>query len=368
MKISLLASVLVLASHFAAAAWAKDFGLEGSSMAINGDGRGGGDLVYCRPQPELSRFAGFYTLDYLLTREDDFNENESEFFRFSNRMRAADSILKEIQARIEAMSPQAGRSFTSFMALVENRDWSVPVEEDQFVRVWEPKSKLLDYKDEDFIRDLPENCNRTDGKLDIFQVVLREDINSNIIYHYNRGLFNQLKASPLQLSYLLVHEWLRDYTVSTASIRRVVQYLHSEEFFSHAPYEAYSTIRRMGVYFDRDASKEPVVQLMGYDTGFGCSGNCGFLDVSIKVKNIQYHKKVSIFYSENGSTQWSELPLQYARPLSHGYEEWVIQQNFSKSGNTIEFAIKYEVGGQIYWDNNRGKNYRGIFRFHTEKP
>lgn len=335
-------------------------------MAINGDGRGGGDLVYCRPQSEVSRFSGLYTLDYLLSREDDFNENENEFFRFSNHAKGTDNILQNVLTKLELVSPQAAKSFNSFISLVENRDWSIDIQDDQFVRVWEPKSRLLDYKDEDFIRDLPSNCYRDDGKLDVSQVVLREDINSNIIYHYNRNLFNQLKASPLQMSYLLVHEWLRDYTVSTSSIRRVVQYLHSQEFFDHPAYEAHSAIRRMGIYFDRDASKEPVVQLMSFDTGFGCNGNCGFFDVSVKVKNVQYHKNVTIYYSENGGP-WNEMNAVYARPLSHGYEEWIIQQNFSKSGHSLEFAVKYEVGGQIYWDNNRGKNYRGVFRFYTEK-
>lgn len=362
--LTLISSLLALSSvSFAAMNLG---GVEGSSMAINGDGRGGGDLVYCRPQMDVSRFSGLYTLDYLLTREDDFNENNNEYFRFSNNLRgSAVDIVNNIVTKLEEASPLAARSLRSFIQMVENRDWSIAVDNDQVVRVWEPKARLLDYKDEDFVSDLPTNCYKDNGKLDISQVVLREDINSNILYHYNRNLFNQLKGSPLQMSYLLVHEWLRDYTVHAASIRRVTQYLHSQEFFDHQGYESYSAIRRMGIYFDRDVSKEPVVQLMSFDTGVGCNGNCGFLDVSIKVKNIQYHKNVSVYYSENGGP-WNEIPATYARPLSQGYEEWAIQRNFSKSGHSLEFAVKYEVAGQIFWDNNRGNNYRGVFRYISE--
>lgn len=339
---------------------------QGEGVVINGDGRGGGDVVYCYPDSEKSRYAGLYSLDYLLTRTSDFNENDDEFYKFSNDSKAAMDIAMSIASKLEEISPRASNSLFSFLALVENVDWSDRAPDGELFRVWIPTPRLRDYKDEDFINDLPKNCYGDNGKMNIKQLILREDVNSNILYHYNKKLFTELKGSPLQMSYLLIHEWLRDYTVHAAVIRRVTNYLHSEEFFNAPGYESLTAIKRMGIYFDQDLSAVPVVQLMDFDTGVGCNGDCGYLDVRIKVRNVDYHKYVAIYYSQNGGP-WNELPAHYVRQLSHGYEEWAVETNFGKSGHSIQFAVKYAVGGQIYWDNNHYKNYRGVFRY-PDKP
>lgn len=335
-----------------------------AGMMINGDGRGGGDVVQCYDNQDISRYSGLYSLDYLLTRENDFNENSSEHFRFANYRSGVD-IAFEIATKLEEVSPRASKSLLSFLGLVENTDWANNDKDSDVFRIWIPAPRLKDYKDEDFINELPQNCYRDDGNMNIMQLILREDVNSNILYHYNKKLFNELAGTPLQMSYLLIHEWLRDYTVHASVIRRVTNFLHSQDFFEGQTYQSLITIQRMGIYFNQDFSKVPVVQLMDFDTGVGCNGECGYLEVSIKVKNIAYHKYVAIYYSENGGP-WSELPAHYVRQLSHGHEEWVIETNFGKSGHSIEFAVKYAVGGQIYWDNNQNANYSGVFRYPNE--
>ncbi|MCK5884326.1 MAG: hypothetical protein KAG61_11605 [Bacteriovoracaceae bacterium] len=334
-------------------------------LVINGDGRGGGDVVYCRPDLSSSRYAGLYTLDYLLTRESDFDENSDEFFKFTNDSKAAMNIALSIASQLEGISPKASLSLQSFLRLTGNGSWVNNENRGDIFRVWIPTARLRDYKDEDFINDLPANCYGDDGTMNISQMILREDVNSNILYHYNKKLFTELKGSPLQMSYLLIHEWLRDYTVHAAVIRRVTHFLHSSEFFEAPPYKSVTAIKRMGIYFDRDLTSVPAVQLMDFDTGVGCSGECGYLDVRIKVRNVDFHKSVTIYYSQNGGP-WSELPASYIRQLSHGYEEWAVETNFGASGHSIEFAVKYSVGGQIYWDNNYYKNYRGVFRYPNE--
>lgn len=99
-----------------------------------------------------------------------------------------------------------------------------------------------------------------------------------------------------------------------------------------------------------------------YETrvGVGCYGRCGYLDVTFKVKNIAYEKGVSILYKGDDG-EWHELPAYYSKPLEDGYEEWRISTNFSERGKHIEFVGKYEVNGQVFWDNNDYNNFIGNF-------
>ena len=94
--------------------------------------------------------------------------------------------------------------------------------------------------------------------------------------------------------------------------------------------------------------------------GMGCYGRCGYLDVTFKIKNIAYEKKVSVVYRDiNG--EWNELEAHYSRPLENGFEEWKISTNFSERNREFEFVGKYEVQGQVYCDNNYSRNFFGIF-------
>ncbi|NUM34321.1 MAG: endonuclease/exonuclease/phosphatase family protein [Candidatus Brocadiae bacterium] len=86
------------------------------------------------------------------------------------------------------------------------------------------------------------------------------------------------------------------------------------------------------------------------------------LDFGVLVQNFAYQKQVDISWSgENGV--WQTLPAQYCNPVSEHYEYWYAHIEFSifscKSlpGN-IEFAIRYRVDNQEYWDNNKGGNYK----------
>lgn len=339
------------------------------TSAINGDGRGGGDVVFCNANPQVSRYKGLYTLDYLLTRNDDFNENQAEHFKFANFKGSSNDIILSISKKLEEISPAAGKSLRAFLARVEVDDWTQNQTESsgELFRVWVPAPRLMEYQDEDFITDLPANCYNEKHERNISQIILREDVNSTIIYHYNRQLFTELKGTPLQMSYLLIHEWLRDYTVHASILQRVNAYMHSEDFFKSQGYENASAIKRMGLLFDRDPSREPIVQLMDFDTGVNSNGSSGRLKVSVKVKNITYHKYVAVYYSLDGG-EWTELPATYDKPLSFGFEQWTVDTDFARSGSTVVFAIKYVVGGQIYWDNNEYKNYRGVFRYPTTRP
>lgn len=78
----------------------------------------------------------------------------------------------------------------------------------------------------------------------------------------------------------------------------------------------------------------------------------------IKVKNISYRKKVTMHFKSNKEDEWKDVDAKYLEgPGKDGYEIWEVDSGYT--GNSIEYALKYEVEGQIYWDNNFGKNYKG---------
>lgn len=82
------------------------------------------------------------------------------------------------------------------------------------------------------------------------------------------------------------------------------------------------------------------------------------------VSNLGYVKQVHIHYRKTTGA-WGDFPLSYNRPAGAGKEVWSASFNNTGGGSDlpnvaepIEFAVKYQVNGAIYWDNNNGSNYR----------
>lgn len=80
----------------------------------------------------------------------------------------------------------------------------------------------------------------------------------------------------------------------------------------------------------------------------------------VEVENIAYDKKVTIHYSFDG-VEWADCEAEYYKPTWGNYEAWKFETPTKlpsyRGSITVQFAIKYEVNGQTYWDNNNGKNY-----------
>lgn len=95
------------------------------------------------------------------------------------------------------------------------------------------------------------------------------------------------------------------------------------------------------------------------------------LNANIKVKNIAYNKKVTIHYKDSAyPNMWNDCEASYSHQLNGDYEMWKCIAPFR--GDVVQYAIKYEVNGQTYWDNNGGSNYityydRSVGKFVTMK-
>lgn len=86
-----------------------------------------------------------------------------------------------------------------------------------------------------------------------------------------------------------------------------------------------------------------------------------YITVYARVKNLAYEKKVTVHYHGLANDDWHDEPLEFT---GH-YGNYDV---FSKSffGSTREIAIKYNVFGIEYWDNNNGNNYYLNTTFNSE--
>ncbi|GKX29357.1 glycogen-binding regulatory subunit of S/T protein phosphatase I [Vallitalea longa] len=94
----------------------------------------------------------------------------------------------------------------------------------------------------------------------------------------------------------------------------------------------------------------------GYINGYSSAGY-------IYIKNLDYDKKVTVHFKYN-DTDWKDVPASYYKTLPNGYEIWKFETPYTNKvkyqycgDNYCKFAIKYEVNGNTYWDNNNGRDY-----------
>jgi hypothetical protein len=91
----------------------------------------------------------------------------------------------------------------------------------------------------------------------------------------------------------------------------------------------------------------------------------------VEVANIGFVKQVIVRHKMTDGS-WKDFNLSYLKPADANTEIWYYEinygvgtpqaANFAQNAFLDEFAIKYVVNGQEYWDNNNGKNYN-IFNY-----
>jgi hypothetical protein len=94
----------------------------------------------------------------------------------------------------------------------------------------------------------------------------------------------------------------------------------------------------------------------------------GHLSVAAAVKNLAFAKQVDVVYTNNGwqSVSYGALTFtssytlgygSYLSPNANGIEHFRGQVQVS-GATCLQYAIRYVVNGQTYWDNNFGRNYQ----------
>jgi hypothetical protein len=142
------------------------------------------------------------------------------------KAKSTKAILEQIAARLGNFNVEMADSFRDYLKF--NDDPTKPSEN----RIWERSSNpLLPLEDADRMR-LPKSCVAQVKKgFRLEQAVIRLDRDGKIVYAADSRVLKALeKNHPLQLSFLYVHEWLRDFTDDAHTLTMVNQLLHAEKW------------------------------------------------------------------------------------------------------------------------------------------
>jgi hypothetical protein len=190
-----------------------------SAFAAGGAVGNGGDGVFCKPSPG-NPFQGYYSLDYLAQFNPAIPLAEAQ---------SLDQSLDRIEKTLRAELPELAASFKVFRDEIFN--------ETDFTKthIWDRANfGLIDLKDEMLVNKVPENC-RNGDQVQIVQAVIRlnKEVSGlpgdKINYKYVPEVVNELrKKNGLQLSFLLVHEWLWSFSSSVERNRRINYWLHAD--------------------------------------------------------------------------------------------------------------------------------------------
>lgn len=104
-----------------------------------------------------------------------------------------------------------------------------------------------------------------------------------------------------------------------------------------------------------------------YAANFASEGEGGprqELAFRLIVANLAYQKVVEVLWAGQDGT-WRILPAGYLGPLNKEYEVWEARAGFHGAADApdslpkdVSYALHYRVGGQDYWDNNQGRDYK----------
>ncbi|XP_064508280.1 protein phosphatase 1 regulatory subunit 3B isoform X1 [Pseudopipra pipra] len=103
------------------------------------------------------------------------------------------------------------------------------------------------------------------------------------------------------------------------------------------------------------------------ETDCVCLENCVLKERSVvgtvKVKNLAFEKTVKIRMTFDTWKSFVDYPCQYVKDTYGGSDRDTFSFDINlpegiQSHERVEFAISFECNGKMYWDNNRGTNYR----------
>jgi hypothetical protein len=171
----------------------------------------GGTVIRC------SNDSHFSSLDYIMTK------NMLGKSITTSHKKTLQASFQRILNLLENKAPALYDSFNEFTILVGNKN---PAKKYHWIA---PKNGIDIINDE--IINLPFSCRNTRGSVEIVQAIVRKNVNDKVVFEYDSDIFSQLeKADPLQLSFLLVHEWLWDISPNLQENRQLNYFFHSTLF------------------------------------------------------------------------------------------------------------------------------------------
>ena len=84
----------------------------------------------------------------------------------------------------------------------------------------------------------------------------------------------------------------------------------------------------------------------------------GLVQGRVLVRNLGYDKQVVVRHSTDG---WQSEHDTYAQfdgiSISPELEYWRFTVHLPQPGTDLRMAVRYQVGGQVHWDNHLGQDY-----------
>ncbi|MCC7405643.1 MAG: hypothetical protein IT288_14685 [Bdellovibrionales bacterium] len=199
----------------------------------------GGDLVKCVPYSGNDLF-GLYSLDYLVFARESGAKQPLP-------VKSWEESIFNIRRMFIDKLPELLPVFDEFTNNILNEDQSRR-------QIWEPTDYALVELDDEKLPisvKIPVNC-RDNGKVQLVQAVIRQNPGFTgsplIVYKYMPKIFEKMASErPLQLSFLLVHEFLWSISDNVDRNRRINWFLHSQELPSLSRIEIIDRLLGMGL-------------------------------------------------------------------------------------------------------------------------
>jgi len=193
-----------------------------SLTTIAGDKGNGGDILECRENGQTI----YRTLDSVITKDEPFFERKD----YASTDAAMTSILEHLGKTLPAMKIH----LEEFLKTYKEKRNSAG---DTF---W-VKTQLNQIADENLHMRIPEHCQQ----LPIQAVVL---VTKGIKrYYYDPVQLDKIKNVDDELSWMLIHEFLRDYLQDADIIRIINSYIHSTDFLSDNDYEVATQLQSLSL-------------------------------------------------------------------------------------------------------------------------
>lgn len=169
----------------------------------------GGDVVECEAKSGAA-FTGIYSFDYLASY--DAYSNNADIHPVTSWKESAERIHNFLGLYV----PKMQASWDGFVQSVGN------FTDKNASRLWQLRpGKLVDVRNLEATYHFPDNCRV------IQQAVIRNQRGTQIIYDTDLGVLDQLKDSPLQMSFLMFHEFLWDYELNDQERLELNRFVHS---------------------------------------------------------------------------------------------------------------------------------------------
>jgi len=171
----------------------------------------GGNIVRCQGESD------FFSLEYIMTKNMYGNSVQPV------QVRTLQDSLNRISNLIAQKLPKLAPSFMEFVSQYQNSDSSKTYLWHQADITPTPSENLF----------LPSWCNNSFGTIDVLQVIARTitiDSKNHVQVHfdYDPDMMSELEyTSTLQLSFLVVHEWIWNLTKDPKKNRKLDYLLHS---------------------------------------------------------------------------------------------------------------------------------------------